>query len=139
MSFSSISEFCIRYGIYIIIAIFIIWLIICILKKSVKFIGVVIVCLLVSFGVLLGINYLFGDVSISIKDNIVEYTVNGESGEIDLSNIVDIDSEYNEDTNKYEITINYGENGKIDFQVERVAYEVLVKDLIEKINTSLKN
>ena len=140
MEFENLSEFAVKYGVYIIAILLAVWLIAAIIKKSLKLVVMIAVCLCVSVGGILLVNKLVGDVSIDVKDGIIYYQVNDNKGELDMSKILDINTEYDEENKEYTINFKYGDEGKeFDFKVNKTQYKLFFESIIEKISTGIKS
>lgn len=136
----NVTEFVVRYGIYIIIGMLLIWLIGAILKKSFKLIVMIVLCLAVSLASILLVNKLVGDVSISVKDGIVYYEIDNNKGELDISKILDIDTEYIENEEAYDINIKYGsEEKEFNFKVGKTQYKLFIEKIVDKISAAAKS
>lgn len=140
MEFENLSEFAVKYGVYIIAILLAVWLVAAIIKKSLKLVVMIAVCLCVSVGGILLVNKLVGDVSIDVRDGIIYYQVNDNKGELDMSKILDINTEYDEENNEYIINFKYGDEGKeFDFKVNKTQYKLFFESIIEKISTGIKS
>lgn len=140
MEFENLSEFAVKYGVYIIVILLAVWLVAAIIKKSLKLVVMIAVCLCVSVGGILLVNRLVGDVSIDVRDGIIYYQVNDNKGELDMSKILDINTEYDEENKEYIINFKYGDEGKeFDFKVNKTQYKLFFESIIEKISTGIKS
>ena len=122
--------------IYFIAVIFAVLTIVSILKKMFKIAALVLViCLVVAYG---GqeLDKVKSKYNVNVKDGVISYTIDGKSNNIKAAEIEKAYIVSNGDTKKVEFEFKSG--GTYEVELPKIAYDVVVKNVLEKAKISIE-